>query len=271
LLKLDAITKDFRTGLFGRTKKPVLNDVTMEINRGEIVGLIGESGCGKSTLARIVLKLLEPTSGNVILDGTNITQMSERKFRCMRSDIQLIFQNPAMSLDPQYTLYDSLIEALSKAGIPQAERKSHLSFMADALSLPLEILNRYPNQVSGGEVQRAVLARVLTLNPKYLVLDEPTSMLDVSVQAYILNFFKKIKTEQKIGMLFISHDLDVVKVMCDRIVVMKAGHIIEAGTTSNIFNSPKTAYTQFLIKQETGTNLICDDAIQEPSLLGIRQ
>jgi ABC-type glutathione transport system ATPase component len=247
LLKFNAITKDFRTGLFGRTINHVLDDVTIEVNRGEIVGLVGESGCGKSTLAKIALKLLEPTSGQVLIDDVNITELPERKFRPMRNTIQLIFQNPAMSLDPQYTLCNSITEALSKAGVPPAERKRHLQSIADTLSLPLDILHRHPNQVSGGEVQRVVLARVLSLNPKYLVLDEPTSMLDMSVQASILHMLKKKKTEQNLGILFISHDLDVVKVICDRVAVMKLGQIIEVGQTKAIFNSPKDPYTRSLI------------------------
>ena len=220
----------------------------MKLGRGEILGLVGESGCGKSTLGRIALKLLKPTSGRIIIDGTDVTDMPESQFREYRKRIQIIFQHPESALDPYYTLMDSINESFNRLAIPKDERVAMLEKLSDEVSLPLDILDRYPNQVSGGEIQRAVLTRVFAFKPEYLVLDEPTSMLDVSVQAHILQLLKKKAKQDNMGMLFISHDLEVVRAMCDRVIVMKAGKLIEEGPVETIFSHPSTEYMETLIK-----------------------
>jgi peptide/nickel transport system ATP-binding protein len=247
LLELEAITKGYRTGLFGKNEKLVLNDVSLSIGRGEIVGLIGESGCGKTTLGKVAMKLLSPTDGRIILDGTDVTKMKERRFRRYRSDVQIVFQNPEAALDPKYPLWVSIIEGIAKAGTPREKRRERLVEIAEMVGLPLDVIDRRPNQVSGGEIQRAVLARVLSMNPRYLIMDEPTSMLDVSVQACIMSLIKKQKEDRQLGILLISHDLDLVKVMCDRLVVMKDGRIVEEGRTEDVLKNPKNEHTASLI------------------------
>lgn len=247
MLELKAITKDFKTGLFGRGKNRALDDVTIKIQRGEIVGLIGESGCGKTTLGKVAMKLLSPTEGRIVLDGVDVTDMKERRFREYRNNIQIIFQNPETALDPKYPLWASIVEGIAKAGVSRGERRTRLVEVAEMVGLPLDIIDRRPNQVSGGEIQRAALARVLSMNPRYLVLDEPTSMLDVSVQAYIMSLIRKQKEAQQLGIMLISHDLDLVNVMCDRVVVMKDGHVVEEGPTYEVLQSPKNAHTKSLI------------------------
>jgi peptide/nickel transport system ATP-binding protein len=247
LLELKAITKDFKTGLFGGGKKRALDDVSINIKQGEIVGLIGESGCGKTTLGKVAMKLLNPTEGKIVLDGIDVTDMKERRFREYRNSIQIIFQNPETALDPKYPLWASIIEGIVKAGTPRDERRTRLAEVAEMVGLPMDITDRRPNQVSGGEIQRAALARVFSMNPRYLILDEPTSMLDVSVQAYIMCLIRKQKEAQQLGIILISHDLDLVKVMCDRVVVMKDGHVVEEGPTCDVLKNPKNAHTESLI------------------------
>lgn len=249
MLRLEGISKDFRTGLMGRDRKRALVGVSISVERGQCVGLIGESGCGKSTLGKIALKLVEPTKGRIWLDDRDVTDMPERKFREWRSLIQIMFQSPDDALDPRYSLRSSIMEAIAKAGVPFEGRENRLVEMMERVNLPKELRERRPRQVSGGEIQRAVLARVLAFEPKYLVLDEPTSMLDPSIQAHVLRLLQQQQEEKEIGMLFISHDLDVVKVMSDRVAVMRSGRIVEEGPTDKVFSSPREEYTRSLIDE----------------------
>lgn len=248
MLELVNISKEFKTGFLGRNVMRAVIDASLCVDRGEIVGLIGESGCGKSTLGRIAVKLLMPSSGRIILDGVDVTDMPEKHFRDFRCQIQIIFQHPETALDPEYTLLESILESFNKIGIPKDEQTELLENISEEVNLPLDIVDRHPNQVSGGEIQRAVLTRVFAFEPKYLILDEPTSMLDVSVQAHILQLLKRKAKEDNVGMLFISHDLEVIRVMCDRIAVMKDGIILEEGSTREMFQSPKSGYMKHLIE-----------------------
>ncbi|OPY50291.1 MAG: Trehalose/maltose import ATP-binding protein MalK [Methanosaeta sp. PtaU1.Bin060] len=247
MLELIEVSKSFRMGLFGRNRKVAVQDVSFSIKEGEILGLVGESGCGKSTLARIALKLIDPTSGRIVLNGTDVTDMQEKEFRVHRKQIQIVFQHPEGALDPHYTLMASIAESFNKLKIPKGDRKAFLERLADEINLPLEILDRYPNQVSGGEIQRAVLARIFAFQPKYLILDEPTSMLDLSVQASILQLLKIKAKQDRMGMLFISHDLEAVRAICDHVMVMKDGKILEEGPVERVFESPGTPYMRMLI------------------------
>lgn len=248
MLELISVSRDFRTGFLHRNVKQAVIDATLRVDRGEILGLIGESGCGKSTLGRIAVKLLRPSKGRIIIDGVDVTDMPESQFREYRKQIQIIFQHPETALDPQYTLLQSIHEAFKRIEIPAEEQQAFLENIAEEVNLPMEIVDRYPNQVSGGEIQRAVLTRILAFKPSYLVLDEPTSMLDVSVQAQILQLIRQKVKVHRIGVLFISHDLEVVRAMCDRVAAMKAGRIVEENGVEEVFSRPRTRYMETLIE-----------------------
>ncbi|MDD4523364.1 MAG: ABC transporter ATP-binding protein [Methanosarcina sp.] len=247
MLELTGVSKIFQTSFLRRDRKVAVDCVSFRLKEGEILGLVGESGCGKSTLGRLAVKLMQPSGGHIFLDGKDVTDLPERQFREYRQRIQIVFQHPESALNPHFTLMDSILEAFYRLGIPKSEYQTMLERLANEVSLPLDIIDRYPNQVSGGEIQRAVLTRVFAFKPRYLVLDEPTSMLDVSVQAHILQLLKKKAREGRMGMLFISHDLEVVRAMCDRVMVMKEGRIIEEGTADTIFTDPSTPYLHELI------------------------
>jgi peptide/nickel transport system ATP-binding protein len=252
MLELIGVSKDFRTGFMGRNRKLAVDGVSLRLKEGEILGLVGESGCGKSTLGRMAVKLLSPSGGRIVLDWKDVTDLPERQFRDYRRRIQIIFQHPESALDPHFTLLASIRESFDRIGIPKGERQAVLERLADEVSLPLDILDRYPNQVSGGEIQRAVLTRVFAFKPRYLILDEPTSMLDVSVQAHILQFLKTKAKQDRVGMLFISHDLEVVRAMCDRVMVMKEGRIVEEGPVKKVLSAPDTPYMQVLVRNVWG-------------------
>jgi ABC-type glutathione transport system ATPase component len=247
-LELVNVSKEFRTGFMGRNRKVAVDGVSLQLKEGEILGLVGESGCGKSTIGRLAVRLLQPSGGRILLDGLDVTYLPERQFRGCRKRVQIIFQHPESALDPHFTLLDSIRESFNRLGIPKGEQMATLERLADEVSLPMDILDRYPGQVSGGEIQRAVLTRVFAFKPRYLVLDEPTSMLDVSVQAHILQLLKKKARDDNMGMLFISHDLEVIRAMCDRVMVMKEGRIVEEGRVSKILSAPDTPYMQVLVR-----------------------
>lgn len=239
------------TGLFGKTKAYVkaVDDISIDVFPGETLGLVGESGCGKTTLGRSILRLVEPTSGEVIFDGTDITQLNSEGLRKMRRDVQIIFQDPYSSLNPRLTIGNAIMEPLQvhKLYANDAERKTHVLNLLERVDLKAEHFDRYPHEFSGGQRQRIVIARALALKPRFIICDESVSALDVSVQAQVLNLLLELQEEFGLTYIFISHDLAVVKHISDRMVVMNKGKIEEQGFPEDIYNNPQAAYTRQLI------------------------
>ncbi|KGI40001.1 ABC transporter ATP-binding protein [Clostridium tetani] len=248
MIKVNNLTKSFSRNGFIKNKSLVLDNVSLHIKKGITLGLIGESGCGKSTLGRIILKLLSCDNGEIYFNKKDITNYSPKNMINLRKDMQIIFQHPDTSLNPSKTILFSLLEPILIHNLMDKNEaikkiKKYLAYV----NLSDEILNRYPHQISGGQIQRIAILRVLLLKPKFIVLDEPTSMLDVSVQTQIIQLLKKIQKEFNITYLFISHDLDLVTAFCDEIAVMDKGKIIEIGKNYDIYNNPQEEYTKKLI------------------------
>ncbi len=247
MLELRGVSKEFRDGVLGHRRKKVLDDVSLTIRRGDILGLIGESGSGKTTLAKIALRLMEASSGSVYLDGRDVSRLSQREFRALRRKVQIIFQHPEGALDPQYRLRESICEALLKSGTPRSRLQDGTREACELVNLPTELLDRYPHQVSGGEVQRVALARVLAFEPDYLFLDEPTSMLDLSVQAHIINLIKGISTRNNTGLVMISHDIDLIRSVCTTAAVLHNGRLIAEGSMELVLSESKNEQVKRMV------------------------
>ena len=253
LLQINELCTWFPTGggLSGKKKDYVkaVNRVSFDVFPGETLGLVGESGCGKSTLGRSILRLIEPTSGAVSFDNTNLRKLGKKDMREMRRDIQIIFQDPYSSLNPRLTVGDSLMEPLQVHQLYEnnTKRKRRVLELLERVNLPPEYFNRYPHEFSGGQRQRIVIARALALQPKFIICDESVSALDVSVQAQVLNLLRELQQEFKLTYIFISHDLSVIKHISDRVMVMNKGEIVETGDPDDIYFHPKNEYTKKLI------------------------
>jgi len=252
LLRVCDLKKHFeaRDGLFrsvGGTVRAV-DGVSFELSAGETLGLVGESGCGKTTLSRLILRLIEPTSGSVVLDGEDVTAAPRRALRGLRRRMQLIFQDPTGSLNPRMRVGDIVAEplAVQRVGAPAARRKRVVELL-ERVGLGADDVGRYPHEFSGGQRQRIGIARALAPSPSLLICDEPVSALDVSVQSQILNLLADLRVELSLSMLFIAHDLAVVRHVSDRIAVMYAGKIVEEAPTRTLFESPVHPYTQALL------------------------
>ncbi len=235
-------------------KKPkryikAVNNVTFDIYKGENLGLVGESGCGKSTLARNIIRLYEPTNGKIILNGTDITSIKGEKLRVLRPSMQMIFQDPYSSLNPRMSVYEILSEMLKVHHVTEKEnianRVEELLIMS---GLSMEIADRFPGEFSGGQRQRIGIARALALEPALIIADEPVSALDVSIQAQIINLLDDLQKKLGLTVLFISHDLGVVRYITDRVAVMYLGSIVELGETEDVFEKPYHPYTKALTK-----------------------
>jgi peptide/nickel transport system ATP-binding protein len=240
-----------KKGIFGASTSFVkaVDQITFNAFPGETLGLVGESGCGKTTLGRSILRLVEPTSGDIIFNGTNITNLDKTELRKMRKDIQLIFQDPYSSLNPKITVGNAIMEPLKVHQMFDNDkiRKEHVVNILEKVNLNSSHFNRYPHEFSGGQRQRIVIARALALQPKFIICDESVSALDVSVQAQVLNLLRELQQEFGLTYIFISHDLAVVKHISDRMIVMNKGKIEEEGFPEDIYNNPKAAYTKMLI------------------------
>ncbi|HEX4167210.1 MAG TPA: oligopeptide/dipeptide ABC transporter ATP-binding protein [Bryobacteraceae bacterium] len=231
-----------------REKIHALEDVSFRMNPGEMVGLVGESGSGKSTLGRSILRLIEPTAGRIIFNGLDITRLNRTRLRPLRRDMQMIFQDPFGSLNPRMTVAGILTEPLRvHEKLSKQERLARAAELLLLVGLEPTYLARYPHEFSGGQRQRIGIARALALHPKLIVADEPVSALDVSVQAQCINLLQDLRTKLNLAMLFISHDLLVVEYICDRVIVMYLGRIMEIAPSKSLYRNPKHPYTEALL------------------------
>ncbi|PSW12656.1 ABC transporter ATP-binding protein [Photobacterium sanctipauli] len=251
VLRIENLKQHFVSGkgIFkkGYTIKAV-DGVSFSIARGETLGLVGESGCGKSTLGRTILKLYEPTEGKIFFEGEDITSLSTKAMRPLRKDMQIVFQDPMESLNQRHTIGMILEEPfiIHKVGTPE-ERKAWVKELLLKVGLPETAVNRYPHEFSGGQRQRIGIARAIALKPKLLICDESVSALDVSVQAQILNLLLQLQKEMNLAIIFISHDLSVVKHISDNVVVMYFGKVVEMGPATEIYANPQADYTKKLL------------------------
>ena len=254
LVEIRGLTKEFAAGssTWSRRKNVVhaVSGVNLDIYEGETLALVGESGCGKSTLGRLILNLIEPTSGTVTFDGKVMQELKQEEMRQLRKEMQLIFQDPYASLNPRWSIRDIVAEPLEthKVYKTAAETTERVKELVKKCGIRPEFINRYPHQFSGGQRQRVGIARALALNPRLIVCDEPVSALDVSIQAQVLNLLADLQTEFKLTYLFISHDLSVVRYLSDRVCVMFLGKICEIGNTKDVYEDPKHPYTRFLLE-----------------------
>ena len=238
------------TGILGRATNIVqaVDGVSFSLPKGKTLGIVGESGCGKSTLARLVTRLIEPSSGSVVLDGVDITKLSGKALREMRRKLQIIFQDPYSSLNPRHSIGQIIGDPMRIQGIvSKTNEKAEVQELMQRVGLNSEHYNRYPHEFSGGQRQRIGIARALALRPRLLIADEAVSALDVSVQAQVLGLLKDIRDEFNLTLLFITHDLRVAAQICDSVMVMSKGEIMEYGATKTIFESPQHPYTQQLL------------------------
>ena len=250
LVEARALSKRFLVRATGQSLHAV-DDVSFTIARGECVGLVGESGCGKSTLVRLLTRLLDPTSGHVLFDGRDIGAIPARRFARApeRALIQMVFQDPADSLNPRFTAHDTIAEPLRRLARTADRRllRRRVNEIAELVGLPHELLGRFPHQLSGGQQQRVGIARAIAVEPALLVLDEPTSALDVSVQAVILHLLADLRRRLGMTYLFVSHDLNLVRLLSDRVLVMYLGRIVESGPVDEVFDRPRHPYTRALV------------------------
>lgn len=251
LVKINDLYVEYKTdkGLIGGTQTiHAVNGVNLEIKKGEILAVAGESGCGKSTLAKSVIKLEEPSHGEILFNNENMLKMTPKELKKFRKKVQMIFQNPYSSLDPKMKIYDTLKEPLKiNTDLSDKEIDEIISETASRVGLDKSCLSLYPHEFSGGQRQRIAIARALVLSPEFILADEPVSALDVSIQAQIINLLKDLKDNFDLTFMLITHDLSVIKYLADRVAIMYLGEIVEIGTVYEIFNNPKHPYTKALL------------------------
>ncbi len=252
ILRLENVTKNFTIqsgGLWQAEQRlRAVNDVSLEVHAGETVGVVGESGCGKTTLGRTILRLTDPSAGRILFDGRDITQLSRAEAKAMRQDIQIIFQDPYSSLNPRMKVRDIIAEPLENFLTDRAEIAARVREVMEIVKLPVDYADRYPHEFSGGQRQRIGIARAIAIRPRLIVCDEAVSALDVSVQAQILNLLKAIQQQTGVALLFISHNLGVVRFLSHRVAVMYLGRVVELAPEQTLFDAPRHPYTAALLR-----------------------
>jgi oligopeptide/dipeptide ABC transporter ATP-binding protein len=253
LMEIDGLTKSFADHAMrlGPKRPPVraVDGVSFQIMKGEVLAVVGESGCGKSTLGRLLLRLIEPSEGRVVFEGQNMSVMAAEEIRQMRQRMQMVFQDPFGSLSPRRTVANIIAEPMDTFGLAGSgkERRKKVAELLDLVGLPSAYMDRKPRQFSGGQRQRIGIARAISVDPTFIVADEPVSALDVSIQAQIINLMQDLQEKKGFSFLFIAHDLAVVRHIADRVAVMYLGRIVEIGTKDQVYNSPHHPYTEALL------------------------
>ena len=248
MLEISHLSKTYTSGFLGNRRVDAVKDVSFQIHTGEIFGLIGESGSGKTTLTRMIGGFLKPSSGEITFEGKNLVKANSREWHQLRQQIQFVFQHPQLTFHPRRNIYFACAEPIRLYHLDRhMSERDMIRHMLRRVGISEDQWHKYPHEISGGQAQRIAIARALSLNPKLLICDEQTSMLDVSVQAQILRLLLRANEKYHVAMLFISHDLDVIRAVCQRVAVMHKGEIVETGTIEEVFGNPKHEYTKKLL------------------------
>ena len=254
LFEVDSLSRTYTisTGVFSSRSLMAVQDVSLSLGKSETLGIVGESGSGKSTLARCLLRLEEPDAGRIEFNGQDITHLSGSALRSLRSELQIVLQDPYTALDPRHKIGAAIAEGPLIHGVSAASAERRVAELLEMVGLPKGAADRYPHEFSGGQRQRICIARALALNPKVLIADEAVSALDVSVQAQILTLFHNLQQAIGFAMIFITHDIMVAAAICDQVLVMRQGKMVEYGPTATVFQSPQETYTKELIAAVPG-------------------